>query len=197
MRLVNAPFSCIVGKRRSDGAVRGVRPVPEDVIRLGQFELPQKDLEKAQSAGGTSAETLYDLGVAAYMRHDYADAPKHFSDALASDGGMGRASDNRGVPAFALSPYENALADCNTAQRLGSPSENVALFNRALTYQTVRALDRAMADSDRIIAPNDPELYFNRTLAREAMAASTHAISRLMDAATSAIFKSGGRTLQV
>ena len=166
----------------------------------------RKDFEEAQSAGGTSAGTLYDLGAAACMRHDYADALKRFSEALARDGGMGRAYNNRGVTYFALGQYENALADFNTAQRLGGPSEKAALFNRALTYQTMRDLDRAMADYDRIIAadpgniaarnnkadillslrrfdeaaslldaaiavaPNDPELYFNRALAREAMA---------------------------
>ncbi|MEA5090741.1 tetratricopeptide repeat protein [Solidesulfovibrio sp.] len=103
----------------------------------------RKDFEEAQSAGGTSAGTLYDLGAAACMRHDYADALKRFGDTLARDGGMGRAYNNRGVASFALGQYENAPAYCNTAQRLGGPSGKTALFNRALTCQTTRDLDRA------------------------------------------------------
>lgn len=124
----------------------------EAYYRMGQYDLAQKDFEKAQSGSGPSAQALYDLGAAAYMRQDYDKALALFGDALAVDGGMARAYNNRGVTYFALGQYDKAAADFATASKLAGNGGAASLFNRALAEQALRDYDRALADYDRVLA---------------------------------------------
>ncbi len=121
--------------------------------QMRQFDLAQKDFEAARQKG-SSAATLYDLGTTAYMLGDYDKAQRYFTEAIAADGGMARAYNNRGVAEYAKGDYARAVTDFTTAVQLSPDVSEESRFNRALVYQAMKDFDRALADYDRILAAN-------------------------------------------
>jgi tetratricopeptide (TPR) repeat protein len=87
-------------------------------------------------------------GNAFAAKGEWENAIAAYNKAIQDDRGCGLAYSNRGAAYCALGHYDQGIADCTDAIRLG---ERAALRKRGLCYYKKGALDKAMRDLDGAI----------------------------------------------
>lgn len=103
-----------------------------------------------------SAVKLFDDGVAAYLRKDYRDSIKVFSQALKHDRKFALAYSSRGAAFLKINRINRALDDLTRAIKL-DPNYARAHYLRGLAYEEAGEVARAYRDFDRAIEI-DPDL---------------------------------------
>ncbi len=107
-------------------------------------------------ADNLTAIKLFDDGVAAYLRGDYKDSIKLFSQALKKNRKFALAYSSRGAAYLKLNKINRALDDLTRAIKLDSAYAR-AFHLRGLAYEQSGEIARAYRDYDRAIEI-DPDL---------------------------------------
>lgn len=107
-------------------------------------------------ADNLTAIKLFDDGVAAYLRGDYKNSIKRFSQALKKNRKLALAYSSRGAAHLQINMINRALDDLTRAIKL-DPSYARAHYLRGLAFEKSGEIARAYRDYDRAIEI-DPDL---------------------------------------
>jgi tetratricopeptide (TPR) repeat protein len=128
------------------------------LVSLGSFAFP--------ASSNNNAAALFQHGVSAMQRADYANAIADFSLVIQLQGNVAGAYSNRCLAQIELGNYTEAIADCDRAISLHPYAE--AYLNRGMARYQLHHSRIAIADFTAAIAldSNCAEAYLNRGISR-------------------------------